>query len=66
MSEGKITYKNGDVYEGQTYNTVFRHGLGKLFNSKGELLYEGNYTKNLPSNTYRYTCIEDAKTIETH
>jgi len=33
MIEGKILFKNGERYEGQTKDTKFRHGRGRTYDA---------------------------------
>ena len=40
MFEGEIIYFDRTIYRGQTKHTKFKHGYGKLFKSKEEVIGE--------------------------
>jgi hypothetical protein len=44
---GKMTYANGIVYEGEWFNGE-RKGKGKLMDTHGNVLYDGNWEKDKP------------------
>lgn len=49
MFEGIIYYKNGERYEGETKDTKFRHGRGRMYDATGKISFEGNFSENVPS-----------------
>lgn len=53
MNEGRIYYKNGDMYEGQTRDTRFKNGRGKLY----KLVSEGNFVNDEFTNIFKYLSV---------
>jgi antitoxin component YwqK of YwqJK toxin-antitoxin module len=46
MNQGKCCYTDSSFYIGSFKNNL-KHGFGRLYNSKGVLMFEGNFKNNL-------------------
>ena len=46
--QGRITYSNGDIYEGNFENGKLK-GQGKFISKNGNIVYEGNFENGKPT-----------------